>query len=47
MVGETPGIGIEGARLLSNTSRAEMDLVFNFDVLDLPGRTRWHDYRSR
>ena len=45
MVGETPGIGIEGARLLSNTSRAELDLVFNFDVLDLPGRTRWHDYR--
>ncbi|MGC4153574.1 MAG: alpha-glucosidase [Propionicimonas sp.] len=45
MVGETPGIGIEGARLLSNTSRGEMDLVFNFDVLDLPGRTRWHDYR--
>lgn len=45
MVGETPGIGIEGARLLSNTGREEMDLVFNFDVLDLPGRTRWHDYR--
>ncbi len=45
MVGETPGIGIEGARLLSNTSRGELDLVFNFDVLDLPGRTRWHDYR--
>ncbi|MEA5116542.1 MAG: alpha-glucosidase, partial [Propionicimonas sp.] len=45
MVGETPGIGVEGARLLSNISRAELDLVFNFDVLDLPGRTRWHDYR--
>lgn len=22
----------------------QLDLVFNFDVLDMPGRTRWHDY---
>ncbi|HMR48654.1 MAG TPA: alpha-glucosidase [Arachnia sp.] len=41
MVGETPGIGIEGAHLLSD---AGLDLAFNFDVLDMPGRTRWHDY---
>ncbi|MDF1489523.1 glycoside hydrolase family 13 protein [Tessaracoccus caeni] len=44
MVGETPGIGIEGARLLSNAGRGELDLVFNFDVLDMPGQIRWDAY---
>ena len=45
MVGETPGVGVEMARLLSNAGREELDLVFNFDVLDGPGRVRWDDYR--
>lgn len=45
MVGETPGVGVEMTRLLSGTGRGELDLVFNFDVLDCPGRTRWDDYR--
>lgn len=45
MVGETPGIGVEMGRLLSDPERAELDLVFNFDVLELPGRIRWDDYR--
>lgn len=45
MVGETPGVGVEMSRLLSNRSRGELDLVFNFDVLDAPGRVRWDDYR--
>ncbi len=45
MVGETPGVGVEMSRLLSNRSRAELDLVFNFDVLDGPGKVRWDDYR--
>ena len=45
MVGETPGVGVEMSRLLSNRSRGELDLVFNFDVLDGPGKVRWDDYR--
>lgn len=44
MIGETPGIGIQTGRLLSGWARKEMDLVFNFDVLETPGHTRWHDY---
>ncbi|MHA7860167.1 alpha-glucosidase [Tessaracoccus sp. Y36] len=44
MVGETPGIGMELGRLLSGYGRGELDLIFNFDVLDNPGRTRWHTY---
>ncbi|HLS13625.1 MAG TPA: alpha-amylase family glycosyl hydrolase [Beutenbergiaceae bacterium] len=45
MVGETPGVGVEMGKLLSSTGRAELDLVFNFDVLEPPGRIRWDDYR--
>lgn len=45
MVGETPGVGVEMARLLSGAHRQELDLVFNFDVLDGPGKVRWDDYR--
>nr|NLD40094.1 alpha-glucosidase [Actinomycetales bacterium] len=45
MVGETPGIGVEVGRLLSASDRGEMDMIFNFDVLDGPGKTRWDDYR--
>ncbi len=45
MVGETPGVGVEMGRLLSSADREELDLVFNFDVLDAPGRVRWDDYR--
>lgn len=44
MVGETPGIGIETGRLLTGEGRGEMDLIFNFDVLDNPGKTRWSEY---
>lgn len=45
MVGETPGVGVEMGRLLSSAHRRELDIVFNFDVLETPGRIRWHDYR--
>lgn len=45
MVGETPGVGVEMGKLLSGADRRELDLVFNFDVLDGPGRNRWDDYR--
>lgn len=45
MVGETPGVGVEMSRLLSGADRGELDLVFNFDVLESPGHIRWDDYR--
>ncbi|NHB83905.1 hypothetical protein G7085_02335 [Tessaracoccus sp. HDW20] len=45
MVGETPGIGIQLGRMLSGGGRDQLDLIFNFDILDTPGHTRWDDYR--
>ena len=45
MVGETPGIGVELGRMLSAAGQDRLDLVFNFDVLDTPGHTRWDAYR--
>ncbi len=45
LVGETPGAGIEMARLMTNAGRRELDVVFNFDPLENPGRTRFDDYR--
>ena len=44
MIGETPGIGIQTGRLLSGWARKELDLIFNFDVLETPGHQRWSDY---
>lgn len=44
MVGETPGVGIQLGRMLTGAGRGELDLTFNFDVLDTPGRTRWDSY---
>ncbi|WP_333619923.1 alpha-amylase family glycosyl hydrolase [Dietzia sp.] len=45
MVGETPGVGLEMGRLLTAGEPRALDLTFDFDVLDAPGRTRWDDYR--
>lgn len=44
-VGETPGIGINMAELLTREDRQELDLIFNFDHLDMPGKTRFDDYK--
>ena len=44
MIGETPGIGVETGRLLTAEDRHEMDLIFSFDHLENPGKTRWDDY---
>lgn len=44
-VGETPGIGMEMSRLLTAESRKEMDMIFSFDHLENPGKTRFDDYR--
>lgn len=45
MIGETPGIGVETGRLLTREDRGELDMVFGFDHLENPGKTRWDDYR--
>lgn len=44
MVGETPGIGVETGKLLTGANRGEMDLIFNFDVLENPGKQRYDSY---
>ena len=43
-VGETPGIGTEGGKLLSQAHRRELDLIFNFDHLETPGHVRFDQY---
>lgn len=43
-VGECPGLGLQMSRLLTGEEREELDTVFNFDHLDMPGKTRWDDY---
>ncbi len=44
-VGETPIMGMEMARLLTDERRAELDAVFNFEHLETPGKKRFDDYR--
>jgi oligo-1,6-glucosidase len=44
-VGETPGIGIQTGRLLTDSYRRELDLIFSFDHLLPPGHTRFDSYR--
>lgn len=44
MIGETPGAGIEVARLLTSSQRDELDLIFSFDHLETPGHVRWDEY---
>jgi len=44
-VGETPGIGLRAGRLLTDAYRKELDLIFNFDHLEAPGKTRFDDYQ--
>ena len=43
-VGETPGVGMEMAKLLTGEERKELDMVFSFDQLETPGHIRWDDY---
>lgn len=43
-VGETPGIGMQMAKLLTDETRQELDMVFSFDHLETPGHTRFDDY---
>ena len=44
-VGETPGIGMQMAKLLTGDYRKEMDMIFSFDHLENPGKSRFDDYK--
>lgn len=44
-IGETPGIGPRMGKLLVGDDRRELDMIFNFEHLENPGRTRFDDYR--
>ncbi len=43
-VGETPGFGMEMAKLTTAKERGELDMIFSFDHLETPGHTRMEDY---
>ena len=43
-VGETPGIGREMAKLLTGEARGELDMIFSFDHLEMPGHIRGDAY---
>lgn len=44
-VGETPGIGRQAAKLLTAPARRELDMIFSFDHLENPGKSRFEEYR--
>lgn len=44
-VGETPGVGMQMAKLITGEDRHELDMVFSFDHLETPGHTRFDEYR--
>lgn len=43
-VGETPGLGMKMAQLVTGEERGELDMIFSFDHLETPGHTRFDDY---
>lgn len=43
-VGETPGVGLEMAKRLTADTREELDMVFTFDHLDMPGKSKYDTY---
>ena len=44
-VGETPGLGMKMARMVTAEERKELDMVFSFDHLETPGHIRMEDYK--
>ncbi len=44
-VGETPGLGMRMAQLVTGEGRGELDMVFSFDQLESPGHVRFDDYQ--
>ncbi|MDR2889285.1 MAG: alpha-glucosidase [Lachnospiraceae bacterium] len=43
-VGETPGVGMEMGKLLTDDRRGELNMIFSFDHLETPGHTRFDIY---
>lgn len=43
-VGETPGLGMQMAKLVTGEERGELNMIFSFDHLETPGHTRFDDY---
>ncbi len=44
-VGETPGLGMNMCRLMTDERRGELNMVFSFDQLETPGHVRFDDYK--
>ena len=44
-VGETPGLGMHMAQLVTGEERKELDMIFSFDHLETPGHVRMQDYK--
>lgn len=44
-VGETPGLGMQMAQLVTGEERKELDMIFSFDHLETPGHVRFEDYK--
>ena len=44
-VGETPGLGMNMCQLITGEERKELDMVFSFDHLEMPGHVRYDDYK--
>jgi len=43
-VGETAGLGMQMAKMVTSDERGELNMVFNFDHLETPGHVRMNDY---
>ncbi len=43
-VGETPGVGMKMAQLLTGEERKELDMIFSFDHLETLGHVRFDEY---
>lgn len=44
-VGETPGLGLNTSKYFTHESRKELNMIFNFEHMDNPGRDRFDDYQ--
>ncbi|MBM7829833.1 oligo-1,6-glucosidase [Agromyces cerinus] len=44
-IGETPAIGPRMGKLMVGDDRGELDMVFNFEHLENPGKVRFDEYR--
>lgn len=44
-IGEAAGMGLNTSRLLTAEERGELDMVFNFDAFDNPGKSRMFPYK--